>query len=701
MQSDTFKEDTFIALDIEGRDLDTKWNLDSPVWGISFAYHSPDGVKISNDPADEIVAHAVPFESAAYWVEKYLEQGYKFVIHNAAYDIAALRTHGIDIPEGAYRDSMLLAYLMQPEGMREHSLASWGVRLGIPKMDVRKALIEAGLMNGTEKKGHEFTLGWIPIIQEYAQQDTKVTLLLWHYLNQERFYDEALFWSYYNIELPYIEVIIDMERGALLDRDELITLRDKVKLELDDLEQQIHAYAPLVPSSVSWNAKTKTYDPKVVTFKESHEGVTYKKELTAIGKTVSIKNRPFDPSNPAPYYRLTWEHCPLDVLSPTSSQLPWLLMQWGWKPKKKTESGQWATGADILEKLDENRFPIAPLVVEYTNKQKLYSTYLDAMVNASSHDGYLRSSFKQMNTYTTRLSSGNTKENKGDRNLQNIDPRVKDAFIAPPGYIMAVADLDAIELAVLAFYLEWLFGDTQMSNQIRSGNSPHDANAANWGLERKIAKIVIFLTVYGGGAAKLAQSAKVSEKDAQKILDSVFAATPSLLDLKDWVIEEAKLAQPFEWVDIITGELVNDGFMHLLLGNRVYRPDVFSWDKYKRSSAERQLGNYIIQGSAGQIMKWLHLRVWRYIKTLGGRAVFAVHDECGFYLPEAYAHQQVQDKLTELFHTDELLNRDDVVVPAGGDFHFGYNWTEAKDGKRLDKNADRWQALELVEKVPL
>ena len=151
-----------------------------------------------------------------------------------------------------------------------------------------------------------------------------------------------------------------------------------------------------------------------------------------------------------------------------------------------------------------------------------------------------------------------------------------------------------------------------------------------------------------------------------------------------------------DWLDLTTGEVANRGWLTTLLGHRVYYPDVLLTNPrlaFKVQRAERQLGNALIQTSAGEIFKYLSLQVKEYLFNLRQdlRLVFAVHDEGGTYIPLELATEKVRNDLTACMCSNDLLSDGDTYVPVTAEFLYGFNWHEAKSGNICDlEMRDRW-----------
>jgi len=707
----------YVALDIEAQSLMTRIDANVPIWCVSLSWYQDYDGFLTNDSSFSIISKCYQWSTdVAYLLNMMIENGVIFVIHNATYDVPSLRLKGVKLYPGTYVDTLLLGYLMQPDGLKNYSLEKWGERLGIEKLDYRQSLIDAGYLDVKTPKGKEYAIPFNPIMEEYATRDTEVTLTLWSYLNQESFKDEELFNAYYMIELPYQEVIIQMEmNGAPVDRDILKRLQEEVSQEITTLEKELTSLVHFAPDCVwKWNEETNRdeYFGKTVTFSayvwDEDRKHFYKRNLTHLGKATSPKQRQTDPLKQSDHYKYIWEHCVLEDFEPKATHVAWYLMKEGWKPGKKefTKEGKPCTSADVLKKVNLGGVKpqrVVEVCVKLNNLQKLLGTYIEPLLASSENDGRVHCNFLQCNTLTTRLSSSNP-------NLQNIDPRVKQAFVAPPGYIMAIADLDRIELVVLAYILESQYGDSRMADAIRAGKDLHQINADNWGVKRSVAKTVIFLLIYGGGPEKLALTAKCTVEQAEDIILAVYDNTPALLDYKEGVVSEATsvncgVEQVYDepnwlWQDIHDGSKVADGFIRLLGGQRAYVPDIFiepiGREKWKYVAAQRALGNYKIQGTAASINKQLHLRTYLRGREKHLQPVLVVHDENMLYIPLSEATEALKTFLTTSMCDDTLLSSEDSTghtrsVPITAEYHYGFDWLEAKDGTFCNlSNRERW-----------
>ena len=332
------------------------------------------------------------------------------------------------------------------------------------------------------------------------------------------------------------------------------------------------------------------------------------------------------------------------------------------KNPKKTKTGQYATGEDILSDL-ENEHEIVRDILDYRELQKLKSTYVDALPELiNPRTGRIHTSYNQAVTATGRLSSTNP-------NLQNIPIRtprgreIRKAFVARnDDYLIMAADYSQIELRIMAAFS----GDSSMIEAFNQGRDIHATTAAKvFGVElmdvssdmRRKAKMVNFGIIYGISAFGLAQRLGISRGEASEIIQSYFAEFPSVKDYMDRVVDEAR---QYEYVET-------------LLGRRRYLPDINSRNQTNRGYAERNAINAPIQGSAADIIKVAMIRIadWMQAEKLRSRMILQVHDELVFDVHRDEL-DYLKPKVEELMRTAVTLS---VQMETG--IGIGHNWLEA------------------------
>lgn len=329
---------------------------------------------------------------------------------------------------------------------------------------------------------------------------------------------------------------------------------------------------------------------------------------------------------------------------------------------KKTRTGQYATGEDVLLKLSEEH-DIARKILEYREYEKLRSTYVDALPRmVSQYDGRIHSDFRQAVAATGRLSSNNP-------NLQNIPIRtekgrqIRKAFVPrSKGYKLLSADYSQIELRIAASFAR----DSTMIEAFRNRRDIHATTAAKVfkvpldqvtpDMRRK-AKEVNFGILYGSTAFGLSQNLGISRTEGMEIIESYFREFPGI---KRYMDDSINHAREKEYVETI-------------LGRRRYLRDINSRNITTRGFAERNAINAPIQGSAADIIKIAMVNIHRWLQRekLKTRMILQVHDELVFDLFEG-EEETVKPKVIELMRTAVLLD-----VPMEVEVGVGRNWLEA------------------------
>jgi DNA polymerase-1 len=329
---------------------------------------------------------------------------------------------------------------------------------------------------------------------------------------------------------------------------------------------------------------------------------------------------------------------------------------------KKTKTGQYQTGEDVLQKLS-HKSTIVQDILDFRGLQKLKSTYVDALpllVNEST--GRVHTTFNQAVAATGRLSSTNP-------NLQNIPVRtergreVRKAFIpASEDFLILSADYSQIELRVIAS----MSGDEGMMEAFKQNLDIHAATAAKvFGVpleevtkeQRYKAKSVNFGLIYGQGAFGLAENLGISRTEAKEIIDNYFKQFPGIRTYMDDVIENAR----------------KHGYVETLMGRRRYLRDINSNNATVRSFAERNAINAPIQGAAADMIKMAMIRIHKRMqeKPYKSKMLLQVHDELLFDV-----HKDEVEEITNLVKT-EMQNAMPLNVPVIAEAGTGKNWLEA------------------------
>lgn len=331
------------------------------------------------------------------------------------------------------------------------------------------------------------------------------------------------------------------------------------------------------------------------------------------------------------------------------------------KPKK-TKTGQYATGEDILSGLANNH-PIAAKILDFRELQKLKSTYVDALPSLiSAQDGRIHTSYNQAVAATGRLSSTNP-------NLQNIPIRtekgreIRKAFV-PRGeeYVLMAADYSQIELRIMAAFAK----DASMIEAFKNGRDIHATTASKIfkvdleqvdGDMRRKAKTANFGIIYGISAFGLSQRLGIPRREASDIIEAYFSEFASVKAYMDKVINDAREQE----------------YVETILGRRRYLRDINSKNATMRGFAERNAINAPIQGSAADMIKvaMINIHRWMQQEKLKSKMILQVHDELVFDVHHS-EKEIMESKIPEFMKTAIELE-----VPMEIGLGFGKNWLQA------------------------
>ena len=327
---------------------------------------------------------------------------------------------------------------------------------------------------------------------------------------------------------------------------------------------------------------------------------------------------------------------------------------------RRTKTGP-STDADVLEELAALH-DVPAKIVEYRGLTKLKSTYVDALpALVVPETGRLHTSFNQAVAATGRLSSS-------DPNLQNIPirteigRRIRQAFVADPGYLLVSADYSQIELRILAHFSE----DPAFLDAFRSGADIHQRTASEVfgvppeavsGEQRRIAKAINFGLVFGQSDFGLAQAVRIPRATAKAYIQSYFARYAGVRAYMERTIADARAT----------------GVVTTLLGRRRPIPDINAKRPPLRAHAERVARNTPIQGSAADILKLAMIRIDRDLprRFPDARLLLTVHDELVFEIPEG----QVQP--FQIWVKAEMEGAFSLRVPLLVEVGAGSNWGAA------------------------
>jgi DNA polymerase I len=329
--------------------------------------------------------------------------------------------------------------------------------------------------------------------------------------------------------------------------------------------------------------------------------------------------------------------------------------------RRRTPTGQPSTAEDVLEELAEN-FALPRIVLEYRALAKLKSTYTDKLPElVNERTGRIHTSYAQAVAATGRLSSV-------EPNLQNIPVRraegrrIRQAFVAPPEWVLLAADYSQIELRIMAH----LSGDESLRAAFAEDRDVHQATAAEvFGVvlaavsaeQRRTAKMINFGLIYGMSPFGLARNLGIERAAAQQHVERYFQRYPGVKRFMDNTRAQAR----------------ETGYVETVFGRRLYLPDIRSGNPQLRQYAERSAINAPMQGTAADIIKRAMITVDAWITRVASpaRLIMQVHDELVFEVPRA--------AVADFTHVvrEHMVNAASLSVPLRVEVGTGANWDEA------------------------
>lgn len=404
---------------------------------------------------------------------------------------------------------------------------------------------------------------------------------------------------YRDIELPVAEVLFKMERhGVLIDRDKLNAQSHQLGSQMLQLEQQAYELA----------------------------------------------GQPFNLNSPKQLQEILFGKLAIST-----------------KGVKKTPSGGFSTDESVLEQLALDH-PLPKRILEYRGLAKLKSTYTDKLPTLIyPQTGRVHTTYAQAVAITGRLSSN-------DPNLQNIPVRtaegrrVREAFIAPPGWQIVSADYSQIELRIMAH----LSDDEGMLKAFASGEDIHRATAAEvFGVDlsavtsdqRRAAKAINFGLIYGMSAFGLAAQLDIERSAAQQYIDRYFMRYPGVAEYMQTTREKAR----------------EQGYVETVFGRRLYLPDIKLSNPARRAGAERAAINAPMQGTAADLIKLAMIAVQNWLERdgLSSKLIMQVHDELVLEVPQAEL-DLVKQKLPAI-----MAGVAELKVPLLAEVGAGDSWEAA------------------------
>jgi DNA polymerase-1 len=438
----------------------------------------------------------------------------------------------------------------------------------------------------------------VEIVKEYAAEDADITLQLYEKL-LPLLKENGVEKLFYEIEMPLVPVLSRMEaNGVKIDTQNLQQISEEFGGEIRKIEEEIYTLA----------------------------------------------GTPFNIASPKQLGEILFERLRID------------------EKAKKTKTGQYATGEEVLQKLS-HKHPIIQKILDYRSFTKLKSTYLDALpALVNPKDGLIHTSYNQAVTATGRLSSNNP-------NLQNIPVRtaqgreIRRAFVPrSEAYTLLAADYSQIELRIIAH----LSQDPAMVADFNLGHDIHAATAAKvfhvpmnevTKEQRSRAKAVNFGIIYGMSAFGLAERMELTRSEAADIIKKYFE---EYAGIKEYMNRSIALAK-------------ERGYAETILGRRRYLRDINGANSVVRGFAERNAINAPIQGSSADMIKIAMIGIHEEMQRLKmqSKMMLQVHDELVFD-----AHLDELDTLKAIVQ-DKMVNALPLSVPVVVEMNTGDNWLEA------------------------
>ncbi len=328
---------------------------------------------------------------------------------------------------------------------------------------------------------------------------------------------------------------------------------------------------------------------------------------------------------------------------------------------KKTATGAPSTDEEVLEKLAED-YPLPAKLLEWRGLSKLKGTYTDKLAQmAHPRTGRVHTHYAQAVAVTGRLSSN-------EPNLQNIPVktaegrRVREAFIAAPGHVIASADYSQIELRIMAHLSE----DAALIRAFNEGLDVHRATASEvFGVapeqvsseQRRYAKVINFGLIYGMSSYGLAKNLGIDNTAARNYIERYFQRYPGVKHYMD----ETRLAAKAQ------------GYVETVFGRRLYLPEINSPNGPRRAGAERAAINAPMQGTAADLIKLSMVKVQDVLEAQhrGTRMIMQVHDELVFEVPQDEV-DWVRTEIPRLMASVAALR-----VPLLAEIGVGENWEKA------------------------
>lgn len=528
--------------------------------------------------------------------------------HNLKFDLQSVSKYIGGLPAQSYACTLNASFILDNRN-----------RNGLGLDDCLKREFGYEMVKGVGKEVEKYSFDEVAT---YAALDAEWTWKLWLKLSSEL--DKTGLRGIFNLEMDVLEVICRMElRGADIDVSKLEDLKADLEVQLETTKATIYRLAGKAFNINSVPEKQKLlFSPK----KEGGRGLRPK------------------------------------VLTPAG--------------EKRADQGLPSTYADysVAEpaiKMFEGKDAVVDALLTYSDLNKLLTTYVIPYLGGDITrtllgkskivakkslllNGRIHTDFVQYGAETGRFSSRNP-------NLQNVPAphtangkAIRNLFVAPEGYSLVVADYSQIEPRVIASFSQ----DRIMCGAYVNGEDIYTTIGSTMGVDRKAGKVLVLSLAYGVGPDKIADSIGCSLQEARDLLDEFVRKFPSVARYKKQVVADGRRQAPIPYVSTI-------------LKRRRYLPDLRSNEVWKRSRAERQAFNTVIQGSAADLIKVAMIRANKMIPEKSA-LILTVHDELVTVTPTDIAEETAEQIRLAM----EGINA--LTVPLLADVKIVQRWGEAK-----------------------
>ena len=538
----------------------------------------------------------------------FLTSADKLIGHNIiGYDLPAIKKiHNIDLAEGrAVVDTLVLSRLFNPTREGGHSLESWGYRIGLQKIE--------------HTEFGEYT----PEMLNYCRNDAVLNAKMFNNLKSE-----SRGFSRQSVVLEHetLKIIADQrEKGFLLDIRAATLLEAELTDRLKEVEREVQkTFRPkqiktiIIPHFTKTGALSKMGQIQGSTKKTRLTQEEYE-DLATKRKAVRIEEVPFNLGS--------------------RKQIGEYLVDFGWKPKKLTPTGQPIVDESTLSKITD--IPEATLIAEYLLLQKRIAQ-VKSWLKEVCEDDRVRGFVNPNGTITGRMTHNSPNMAQVPSLGSPYGKECRACWTVPEGYKLLGIDASGLELRMLAHYMK----DEDFKNEILHGDI-HSTNQRLAGLEsRNQAKTFIYALLYGAGDEKLGSVVGGNKRDGAKLRKRFFDNLPAFKHLKDTV-----------------GRAASKGFLKGLDGRKLY------------VRSEHAALNTLLQSAGAIVMKQAMIGFNQLIKlnTLDAHFVCNVHDEWQLEVKESQSESTGQMGVNAIIKAGEEL---ELFCPLDGDYKIGDNWSE-------------------------